>query len=413
MADEVQTNGATTPAEAPAKSIAQTAQEPDRSTKLLERYAAKAQIQANRELAKHDVEGNRDRLEEGDREHEASTADMPDRGPKQRDKDGKFLKADKPAEAKPEKVESEKPAAEPEAGTIAFAQKLVVDGKIADAMKAIGLDPEGLSGKAWEAFRKDNAKAAAKLERSREDATRARGEAEQAYRYVEQTAANLERQYGAYKAAHEALQAGDLDKFAQALGTSFDELNRRALQQLSTRDPEVAKIRAELTEERRARAEESARAQQATQWTGAVQRTQQALSSMEDPRVTAALSEDPAFAPAVLTHLLETAKRTGDDSMTLDMAVNAVLGSAQAQYARMQKIFGGAQAPPAVGGGTSASREEPSRRVSPAKPRPQLTSRGAAEAHAAPKLRGQALLDKYVRQAQAAKEAELDRVADE
>src|SRR6266480_34263 len=403
---------AATPEKAPGKAppVSQSSQIHDRSAKLIEKYAARAQIAADKASAEHGTVENRDRLEHGNGEHEHSTASDGTPPPeKPRAKDGKFGKDKTEASAETGEAGAhpkDSAPAEVSAETIDKVQKLVAEGKIEEALRKIGINQDGLTGKQWEAFRKDQTKAKAVIERQR-------GEVTNAYRTVEQTAAQLQQRYEPFERARAAWEAGNEDEaIHMVFGVDANELNRRQLQKLTTRDPKVAELEARLNREAQARQELEQRQSQQVQWHGAVQRTQQALTSLGDPRVTAALGEDPTFSQAVLSYTLQQAN-AGRSDITIDEAAHEVLNVVATQYQRMQKIFGASQTAPAVGGGKSANREGPTARVSGAKPKPQLSSRGASEAHAAPQLRGQALMDKYVRQAMAMRANELSDVADE
>lgn len=354
-----------------------------------------------------EVERNNEKLA-GGRDSDALSTAQDQNAPKPRDKSGKFQKGAKEPAAEavagePTETQIETAAdATPSAETIDRIQKLVNDGKIPEALRAIGLDVDGLNGKQWEAMRKETSKAQAKLEARKT-------EINQRYQQVEQWAGQLEQRYQRYAVAEQALAAGDLEGFARAHGTSFDELNRKAIQQLSTKDPRVAELEARLNREAQQRQELEQKQHQAVAWQRNVQVTQQNLAALKDPRVSAAMAEDPQFPAAVTAHILQR----NDPELTFEEAARDILNAVAAQYQRMQKIFGGAQAAPTVGSGQSASREEPSRRVSPVKPKTSLSSRGAAEAHAETPLRGQALLDKYTRIAAAKRATEMAELTDD
>ncbi len=161
-------------------------------------------------------------------------------GAKERGADGKFKPAVPAAKVEPKAAAAPAAKAAPVAtsvNAISELKELVSQGKIAQALAELGLDEKGLSGKQWEAFHKDVKKDRAAIERGKQEATNA-------YRQVEQIAGQLEQQFGRYRAAHAAYQAGDYDAaFQQAFGEDLNSFQQKAIQRMATRDPEVARLR--------------------------------------------------------------------------------------------------------------------------------------------------------------------------
>lgn len=341
---------------------------------------------------------NHDRLEDGDGDHLTTPGEKPRGG------DGKF----KAKEASAPKPKAEPATAKAPAGGLAEITKMVADGQIEDALKAIGLAPEGLTSKQWEAFGHQSRKARAAAEKRE-------AEVREAHARVEQMAGGLAQRFGRFAEAEKAYQAGDLDRAMQlAFNEGFDAVNKRAIAQMANQDPRVSQIQAELQAERRQRELERQQWQQNQE----AQRLEQAreqyvadlssqLASLEDERITAAVEAEPEFVRRVFAIQAKHYRPASDSTIPTEEAAALALQEMEAEYARRAKIFGGGSPSPAVGGGKTASREGPTGRVSTVKPKTQLRTREAAEAHTQTPLRGKALMERYVRQAMAAQSQEV------
>lgn len=351
---------------------------------------------------------NRERLEEGERDVSTAKDSNAPAGTEKtpRAKDGKFAKA-----GEAEKPEGEKAAP---AGGLASLQRAVNEGRIDEALRAIGLDEKGPTSKQWEAFNLQSKRAKAAIEKRAQEVA-------QREQQLTQIVGNLEQQYGRFRAAAQAYQAGDLERAAQlAFGEGFDAINQKAIRQMATRDPEVAQLRAELEQRDRQQAERERQAQEQArvahverQREGYVRNLAADLSSLEDSRITAAVEVEPDFVRRVFAVQAKHYDARTDETIPTAEAAEIALAELEAEYQRRTRIFGGASAAaPGVGGAKSAPRQGPSGRVSPVKPKTQLRTREGTEAHAEPRLTGKALMDKYVRQAIAGREQELAAMAE-
>ncbi len=370
------------------------------SLELIQYHAEKAQADFAERL---DADGI-DELEENAIEKPQSDKPRGEDG-KFKPKDEKAAKVEPVAKTEPTPVKEKPAPAEPVIPeSIVALRDLVAEGKIADALKALGVDAEkGLTSKQWTAFRKDNEKAVARSEK-------VKAEAAAAYQHVERVAAGLEQQFGRYRAAQTAYQAGDFDAaFQYAFGEDLNSFQQKAISRMANRDPEVARLRQEL-QARDARQAQMAQQAQAQQEQQSIERERadyianlaKELTELDDPRIPRAAGRKDfvqrVFA-AQAAHLV--VRRDGSEAtISTREAAELALAELEQEYTGLRSVFdgeGGAVKPARSSTGVKPGGKTPTRPVSPVRPAVNLKTQEAAEAHREVPLRGKALLEKHVR----------------
>jgi len=363
-------------------------------------------------IAKHVASTEAALLDEKDAE-QAEAEEKPEEAPKgkQRGADGKFLKAgEKPAPAEPVKP-GEKPVEKaPEVvGGIGKAQRLVREGKIADALNLIGLDPEKLDGPKWAAWRHENKKASASIGESRQQVEQQAGQ-------VQQFAQQLVRDFQPMIHAKQAWANEDYDAAMQlAFGVDLNTFQRRALASMANpgagKDPAVVATRQELyaLKQELARRDQAAAAQyqQAT-----VDGTRQEywnnltseLKGADDVRISKA-AERELFVREVFAIQKQHYDPQSDSTLPALEAAELAYERMHGEFAEWEDVFGGGSSTDAKrdrGAKTPAATGPGGIQVRRAQKPTSLNPSQAAEASPAVKLKGKALMDFYVRKTQEA-----------
>jgi hypothetical protein len=337
-----------------------------------------------------------------------------------RDEKGKFVAKTKEAAepAKAEPAPKEKPAAaEPAvAESLTALQKLVNEGKIADALKAIGLDEKGPNSKQWEAFRKDAVKERTRVEKQA-------AEVRAAYQNVERVAAGLEQQHGRFRAAQAAYQAGDFDAaFQHAFGEDLNSFQQKAIQRLATRDPEVARLRQEMQQrdqrDAQMRAQQEAAAAErelVAEREGYLANLGKELTELDDPRIPRAAGRKD-FVQRVFAVQAKHYNARSDSTISTREAAEKALAELESEYSELRSVFdgeGGAAKPARPSTGVKPGAKVSTRPVSPARQSTHLRQQEAAEPHVSEPLRGKALIQKHVRMTLANLKREQEGAASE
>ena len=347
---------------------------------------------------------------------QASSPAEPQAAPERDPRTGKFLKQPKAkaAEVKTEpeaKSEPREPKPAKEEGqipdSVARLRRLVADGKTEQALSAIGLSPEGLNGKNWGAWRAE--------------AKRIRSEADGKLRDVEQREARLSQVHqdlmAEFKPLHDAkkaLAAGDLDEaFKLFAGTDFNTFSRNYLRQSTSpnvgKDPAVLALQKRLEQMEQENRDYRQREQQASQQQAQERKQREYLDNMvrdlessDDPRISRAANR-PAFQRKVFQIQQEHYDPATDWTIPTLEAAQLAIDSLASEYGEWSDVFGGSSSRPEPRG---ESRTAPARAATPARPTARavttLSQKEAAEAATEPKLKGKALIAKYVAQANAA-----------
>lgn len=313
--------------------------------------------------------------------------------------------------ATPEPATKPKPAERDEGAipdSLAAVRRLASEGKLEEAFKrAFGRTPdELLNSKSWAAFRAESKKVRTEAEtKLRESQTK-----EQQLRQLQQ---ELSAEFKPLHDARKALQAGDLDEaFKLFAGTDFNTFSRNYLRQST--GPNVGKDPAflELQKEIRAMREENQQLRQREQEQQKQQTQEQArkqymdnmvatLEASDDPRISRAAKRH-AFQQKVLQIQREHYDAASDWTIPHIEAAQLAIEALENEYGEWGEVFGGSSSRPEPRGET---RTPPARAATPARQTPSrvttLSQKEAAEAATQPKLKGQALIDKYARIARA------------
>lgn len=304
---------------------------------------------------------------------------------------------------KAEPAETEKPG--PSADS--KARRLVREGKIAEAMQTIGLDPSKLESPKWAAWRKNNEQQARAIADSRAEVERSRAE-------MQSTARELVTSLQPFIKAKAAFDSEDYEEaFQLAFGIDLNSFQRKALGKLASpgvgKDPVIAELRKEISElktQRQQEREQLTRAQQEQ----AVRENQQRywanltseLQGSDDPRISKA-AERQQFVRAVFDIQRQHYDRDTDSTLPAHEAAELAIERIEAEYSEWGQVFGGASASsdetatrariPAATGPSGTSARKTAKAVT------TLNPSEAAEAAPATKLKGKALIEKYARMA--------------
>lgn len=287
------------------------------------------------------------------------------------------------------------------------ARRLVREGKIAEAMKTIGLDPSRLESPKWAAWRKHNEKVAAGIAQAQDQVARERAE-------VQETARGLVQSLQPFIQARQAFEKEDYEEaFRLAFGTDLNSFQRRALQKMANpgagADPAVVALRKELADLRAERQQEREQMTQAQREADRQNRIREmwganvaALADSGDPRMEK-LSRNGKFMRMVWDIQAENYDRDTDSTSTPLEAAELALERLEAERAEFSEVFGGAPASsdehatrtrnPAATGPSGTSARRTARAVT------TLNPSEAAEAAPATKLKGKALIEYYAKKA--------------
>jgi hypothetical protein len=392
----------------------------DRSAALIQK-AVKAQQKMHAEEAQRELEGSAEPADKGTPGRDPETGKFlpagakPKPAPKPKT-DTKSLRADagpggphtpaEPGATPGPATEEEKPG--PSADS--KARRLVKEGKIAEAMKTIGLDPSHLEGPKWAKWRHQNDKIAAAITERTQQVERERAE-------VQTVANRLIQDFRPFIQAKQAFEKGDYEEaFQHAFGIDLNSFQRKALQSMTqpgvAKDPVIAELRKEiasLREERKQEREQMTQAQQQAErqqraqslWNGNVE----ALAESGDPRM-AELSKNTKFMRMVWAIQDQSYDKSTDTWTPAVEAAEQALERLQSEYSEWTQVFGGASASsdenatrtrpnPAATGPSGTSARRTAHAVT------TLNPAEAAEAAPTVKLKGKALIDYYSRRAAA------------
>lgn len=289
--------------------------------------------------------------------------------------------------------------------SIAAIRRLANEGKWEEAFtRAFGRVPgDDLGGKGWGAWRAE--------------AKRVKTEVEGKLRHVEQREGQLRQIHAELSAefkpmadARKALQEGDLDKAFQLFaGTDFNTFSRNYLRQSTGpnvgKDPAVLELRKENQELRQMMQQFIGQQQETTKQQQQERARREyldgmvaALSASDDQRIANA-AKSQAFQRKVIEiqrlHYDETTDETLSHAEAAQLALDAL-------DREREEIFGSSAPQPEPRG---QSRTPPARAATPARQTARavttLSQKEAAEAATEPKLKGKALVEKYVRLANA------------
>ena len=153
-----------------------------------------------------------------------------------------------PAAGKEQSKEGAQPAADEPIGGLGKARRLVREGKIADALKLIDVDPEKIPGGQWAAWRREN-------RRKESELVAAHREVESQREAVKSEARELVSQLRPFAEAKQAIESGDEDAAFQLMfGKSVDEWQRERLARMHRgdlrKDPVVSEFAKKLEAEK-------------------------------------------------------------------------------------------------------------------------------------------------------------------
>lgn len=302
-------------------------------------------------------------------------------------------------------------AEETAVGGLGKARRLVSEGKLAEAMQLIGLDPSKLESPKWAAWRHQQEKAAKLIVETRATVERERSE-------VEQISKSLVRDFAPFVRAKQAFDKEDYEEaFQLAFGMDLNSFQRKALASMHgpgvAKDPVISELRKEIAALRQEREQDRQQMTDAQKQADLHQRRQVAwnrnvttLADSGDPRM-ATLSENPKFMRAVWAIQGQHYDESTDSTLPPLEAAELALEQIEAEHADWSKVFGGASAPSdetatmarsvhAATGPSGTSARRTARAVT------SLNPAEAAEAAPAHKLKGKELIEYHVRLAKAA-----------
>jgi hypothetical protein len=241
-------------------------------------------------------------------------------------------------------------------GGLGKAKRLAREGKIAEALKLIDLDPERVPGGAWAAWRKENA-------RKERELLAAHGEVERQRETLRGEARELVSQLRPFAEAKAAIDAGDEETaFQLVFGKSVDEWQRARLAKMHrgdlSKDPAVAaltkrldaeaaerqKLQKQLEERDAAIAAERAKAEQARAQQAYRDGLKERLESSGDPRLERAAAL-PWFVKMVhderLKHYRYDAETGTEDCISEEEAIDAVYDEERLTVAQWKQLTGG------------------------------------------------------------------------
>ncbi len=290
--------------------------------------------------------------------------------------------SDDPAEAA-----SADPA--PLAGSLGKVKRLVNEGKIADAFKLIGLDPEKLTGGMWKSWRHENKKKEAELVAASEAIETKRQEFHAEARRLHGDLRHLAQ-------AKDAIDAGDDEAAFKLLwGKSAAEWQREQLMALTKggappkKDPQIAEALAEAraARERAEKLEADLKAERASADAARVQSQfltdlKGRLADHADERVSAA-AEKPWFVKLVRDELRSHYDPHTDTSIPEDEAIELVFDPERLTASQWRELTGGLDPsgqrdPRTSNGAVTDHRGNDAKRA--AKPLTSLSRSAAAEA---------------------------------
>ena len=246
--------------------------------------------------------------------------------------------------------------AEPFTGGLGKAKRLAREGKIADALKLIDLDPEKIPGGAWASWRTANAKRDAEIARREADIV-------QAHQKVKDEARQLVAELRPLAEAKAAVESGDEEQAFQLIfGKSSDQWQREKLAKMHrgdlSKDPAVleaqrqakeardaaAKLREELEERDRKAAERDQQAAQERRQVEYREELKEQFAAHDDARIRAA-AELPWFIKMVHKEQLDSYKFDPDtrqeDYLTVEEAIERVYDPERLTAAQWKQLTGG------------------------------------------------------------------------
>lgn len=308
-------------------------------------------------------------------------------------------------------AEAQAPAAEPLAGSLGKAKRLVREGDIGGALELIGLSVDQIPGGVWASMRKHHQKREHELVAAHEEIQRQRED-------IRSEARALVEQLRPFAEAKAALESGDEDKvFEVIFGKSVDDWQRERLARMhrgdTRKDPAYAEILKRLDAEKaeRERLEKSLREERET---AAVQRAQAKyiedlkgrIANHPDERVAAAASL-PWFVEAVRDERRKHYDPRTDTSISEEEAIELVFDEERLTVAQWRQLTGGHSSHGVRDPGTQtqATTGRPGTDVKRAAKAPTTLSRSAA-AEAAPAVKRSAKesLEYWAREGQEALE---------
>ena len=237
-------------------------------------------------------------------------------------------------------------------GGLGKAKRLAREGKVAEALKLIDLDPEKIPGGAWAAWRKANNAKEAEL-------VAAHRKVEEQREAVKATARELVAQLRPFAEAKQALDAGDDDRvFELVFGKTADQWQRERLARMHRgdlrKDPAVVDVLKRLDAEKAEREKLQRQLQErdeeakAEREKAAIQQARQAyreqlksnLEASADPRLQAAASL-PWFIKMVHEERLKSYNEETDDCLSEEEAIEAVYDENRLTVAQWKQLTGG------------------------------------------------------------------------
>ena len=240
-------------------------------------------------------------------------------------------------------------------GGLGKAKRLAREGKVAEALKLIDLDPEKIPGGAWASWRKANDKRDAEIARKEADIL-------EAHQKVKDEARELVAQLRPFAQAKEALESGDEDRvFELVFGKTVDEWQRGRLAKMHrgdlSKDPAVveatrrakaaedhaAQLRKELEERDQKTAEREQQAAVEKRQVEYREELKEQFAASDDPRLQAA-AELPWFIKMVHKEQLDSYKfdpRTRqEDYLTVEEAIERVYDPERLTAAQWKQLTG-------------------------------------------------------------------------
>jgi hypothetical protein len=284
-------------------------------------------------------------------------------------------------------------------------RRLWNEGKFDEAFqRAFGRIPEEqLNSKGWAAWRAESKKQRAEVQAKVSEVERQKAELRDIH-------GRLMAEYQTMHDARKALQDGDLDAaFQKFAGVDFNTFSRNHLRQSTApsvgKDPafqalqrELAEVRRENQEHRQRMQEQASQAQKERAQREYVADMIDTLEASDDQRIVKA-ARRPKFQQKIIEIQQQHWDPTTEWTLPHEEAAQMALQELESEWG---EVFGGSASRPEPRG---ESRTQPARAATPAKPTARavttLSQKEAAEAATQPKLKGKALVEKYVAQANA------------
>ncbi len=363
------------------------------------------------ELARWHAKRATAELAKADGQEPAETTGMPPKDPVT----GKFLKRGQKtktvdaAPVDPTQPKTTAPVAKPKADdskipdSLAAVRRMASEGNVIGAVeRALGKPLADLvTSKAFDALRHETKTARAKVAEEREAVQRQSAQLQQIHQ-------ELSREFAPLHAGREAFKAGDYDAaFMHWTGEDLNAFQRKALRQMTNpgvgKDPAVIQLQQQNQALQR-QLQEFIQGQSEAQKQADIQRRASdyrnsmlaSLEQSDDPDISAA-AKNPKFQARVWQVLADHYDARSDATIPFAEAAELARDAILAEQQELGGVFGGHASAPVPSG---QPRTPPARAATPARPTARavttLSQSEAAEAAAAPKLKGRALLDKYI-----------------